>query len=95
MPAFWPAADWGSGIGFSAQVQFAQLWTKIGVRTCAAALLLALIGRPRFIVLIAVASLATATFWLMSTIPLIERIKCIGVVTSPFHSLTGAGGGFE
>jgi hypothetical protein len=69
IPAFWPAADWSSGIGVGEQVHFADLWTKICVRTCAGALLLALIGRPRFIVPIAVASVATATFWVMSTIP--------------------------
>jgi hypothetical protein len=69
MPAFWPIADWSSGVGVGEQVRFAELWTKICVRTCAAALLIALIGRPGFIVPIAVVSLATASFWVMSTIP--------------------------
>jgi hypothetical protein len=69
MPAFWPAANWSTGVGVGEQVRFAELWTRICVRTCAAALLVALVGRPRFIVPIAVASLATASFWVMSTIP--------------------------
>lgn len=69
MPALWPAANWSSGVGVREQVHFAELWTKICVRTCAGALLLALIGRPRFIVPIGVASLATAIFWVMSTVP--------------------------
>jgi H+/Cl- antiporter ClcA len=58
---------WGSDFG--GQVRVAQEWTKVSVRMCAAALVLALTGRPRFIVPLLVACLATAAFWVMSTIP--------------------------
>jgi hypothetical protein len=62
MPAFW-------GLDFSGKVQVAQSWTKVSLRMCAAALALGLAGRPRFIVPLLVACLATAVFWVMSTIP--------------------------
>ena len=62
MPAFW-------GPDFSGKVQVAQVWTKVSVRMCAAALVLALAGRPRFIVPLVVACLSAAVFWVMSTIP--------------------------
>ena len=45
----------------------ADAWAKGSVRACAVALVLALAGRPRFIVPLAVACLATAVFWFMST----------------------------
>ena len=62
MPVFW-------GSDFGRQVQTAQAWTKVSVRGCAVALLLGLAGRPRLILPILVACLATASFWVMSTIP--------------------------
>jgi len=62
MPALW-------GSDFGGQVRMAQAWTKVSVRMCAVALVLGLVGRPRFIVPIVVASLATAGFWVLSTIP--------------------------
>ena len=62
MPAFW-------GSDFGGQVRMAQAWTKVSVRICAGALVLSFVGRPRFIVPLVVACLATAGFWVMSTIP--------------------------
>jgi hypothetical protein len=62
MPAFW-------GTDFGGQVRIADAWAKVSVRMCAAALVLGLAGRPRFIVPLVVACLATAGFWVMSTIP--------------------------
>ena len=62
MPAFW-------GSDFGGQVRMADAWGKVSVRMCAVALVLGLAGRPRFIVPLAIACLATAGFWVMSTIP--------------------------
>jgi hypothetical protein len=62
MPAIW-------GSDFGAQVRMAQAWTKVNIRMCAVALVLGFVGRPRFIVPLVVACLATAGFWVMSTIP--------------------------
>jgi len=62
MPAFW-------GSDFGGQVRMAQAWTKVSVRMCAVALVLGFVGRPRFIMPLVVACLATAGFWVMSTIP--------------------------
>jgi hypothetical protein len=62
MPAFW-------GSDFGGQVRIADAWAKVSVRMCAVALVLGLAGRPRFIVPLVVACLATAGFWVMSTIP--------------------------
>ena len=47
----------------------ADAWGKVSVRMCAVALVLGLAGRPRFIVPLAIVCLATAGFWVMSTIP--------------------------
>jgi uncharacterized membrane protein len=62
MPVFW-------GSDFSREVHTAQACTRVSVRGCAVALLLGLAGRPRLILPVVVASLATASFWVMSTIP--------------------------
>ena len=62
MPVFW-------GSDFSGKIQVAQAWTNVSVRMCAVALVLGLAGRPHFIVPPIVACLATAVFWVMSTIP--------------------------
>jgi hypothetical protein len=62
MPAFW-------GSDFGEQVRAAEAWSKVSVRMCAVALVLVFAGRPRFIVPLVVACLATAGFWVMSTIP--------------------------
>ena len=62
MPAFW-------GTDFGSQVRVAETCTKVSVRICTAALVLGVLGRPRLIVPIALASIGTATFWVMSTIP--------------------------
>jgi hypothetical protein len=69
MPAFIPAADWGTGAGVGAQVHAAAVWTKVGARSATVALLLGLIGRPRLIAPIAVACLSIVLFWVMSTVP--------------------------
>ena len=62
MPVFW-----GSDLG--GQVGMADAWAKVSVRMCAVALVLGLAGRPRLIAPLAVACLATAGFWVMSTVP--------------------------
>jgi hypothetical protein len=62
MPAFW-------GPDFGEQVRVAGAWTKLSVRMCAVALVLGLAGRPRLIVPLVVACLATTGLWVMSTIP--------------------------
>jgi hypothetical protein len=62
MPIFW-------GSDFGDQVRIAVAWTRVSVGMCALALVLGLVGRPRLIVPLVVACLATAGFWMMSTIP--------------------------
>lgn len=69
MPALMPSADWGTGVGVGEQVHFVQAWTKVSVRICAVALVMALLGRPRLILPIVVACFGTGLFWVMSTVP--------------------------
>ena len=69
MPAFLPSADWGTGVGVAAQVHSAAVWTKVGARSATVGLLLGLIGRPRLIVPISIASLSIVLFWVESTVP--------------------------
>jgi hypothetical protein len=62
MPIFW-------GSDFGGQVRMADAWGKVSVRMCAVALVVSLAGRPRFIAPLVVACVATAGFWVTSTIP--------------------------
>jgi hypothetical protein len=69
LPGLMPAANWGTGAGVDAQIHVVQVLTKVSVRLCALALVVGLVGRPRFILPIALACFGTAVFWIMSTVP--------------------------
>jgi hypothetical protein len=69
MFALAPQADWRIGRGVDHQVQWLEAWHRPIFRSLLVALVLALLGRPRLIVPMAVACIGTAMFWLFSTMP--------------------------
>ena len=58
-----------NGKGIGVDEQWIEAWHKLILRTLLAALILGFLGRPRLILPIAVASIGTAMFWILSTMP--------------------------
>jgi hypothetical protein len=64
-----PKGDWGTGVGVSNQMAWVEAWERAALRTLLVAFVLALCGRPRLILPIAVGCIGAALFWVFSTMP--------------------------
>jgi hypothetical protein len=69
MLGFVPPADWRSAAEIEHQTQWVEAWHPPVFRTLLVALVLCIFGHPRLIAPIAVTCVATALFWLFSTMP--------------------------
>jgi hypothetical protein len=69
MAFFMPQADWATGTGVAHQLNWAETWERAGLRILLGAFVLALFGRPRLILPIALACVGSALFWISSTMP--------------------------